>query len=221
METDAWDYVYSSALISLVLAATVSVLWVAQAWLQSVLGPYLAIALLLLFALLYGGLTALLLAAVSVWLPLREGDYAMDHPQFTLWKVQQVVGELGKAALFVFFPVFIRPVFYALFGARVGARVAVGGKIVDPRLTVLEDGCILGEGCIVTSHAMVRNRFILREVRIGRGATIGVGCIVMPGVVVGPGAVVLPGSVLRANTQIPEGEIWGGSPAVCVRNAPE
>jgi acetyltransferase-like isoleucine patch superfamily enzyme len=221
METDASDYVYSSALIGLVLAATVSVLWVAQRWLEAIPGPYLSIALVLLFALLYGGFTALVLAAVSAWLPLREGDYTMDHPQFTLWKVHQVVAELGKAALSLFFPVFIRPAFYALFGARVGSRVAVGGKIVDPRLTVLEDGCILGEGSIVTSHTMVRDRFILREVRIGRGATVGVGCIVMPGVCVGPGAVVLPGSVLRTNTHVPEGETWGGAPAICIRDAPQ
>jgi len=217
MDTDASDYVYTVALIGLILSATVSLLWLAQGWLQAVLGPYFSIGLLFLFAILYGAFTALLLAAISALLPLREGDYAMDHAQFTLWKVQHVVGELGKVALSVFFPVFARPAYYALFGARVGSHVAVGGKIIDPCLTVLEDGCILGEGCIVTCHAMVSNRFILREVRVGKRATIGVGCIIMPGVRIGAGAVILPGSVLKADLEVPAGEIWGGIPAVRVR----
>ena len=48
-------------------------------------------------------------------------------------------------------------------------------RYIDPRLTVLEDNCILGEGSIVTSHTMVSDRFILRQVRVGKGATVGVG----------------------------------------------
>jgi acetyltransferase-like isoleucine patch superfamily enzyme len=217
MQTDAKDYVYSACLIGLVLIATALLLVPMQGWLTSILGPYVAIALILLFAIFYGGITALLLAVLSALLPLREGDYAMDHPQFTLWKVQHVVGELGKVALSLFFPVFARSAFYALFGARVGKQVAVAGKILDPRMTVLEDKCVLGEGCIVTSHAMLGKRFVLREVRVGREVTVGVGSILMPGVKIGAGAVVLPGSVLKADTEVPAGEIWGGTPAVRLR----
>ncbi len=203
----------------MVLVATALLLAAVQGWLAPLLGPYLPIALLLLFALAYGGFTTLLLAVLSAWFPLVEGNYAMDHSQFTLWKVQHVVGELGKVALSLFFPVFAQPAFYALFGARVGKQVAVAGKILDPRLTVLEDNCVLGEGCIVTSHTMAKNQFILRKVWIGKGATLGVGSIVMPGVRIGPGAVVLPGSVLKADTEVPAGEIWGGTPAARIRAA--
>ncbi len=214
MKTEAKDYLYSAALIGLVLAATVVALMLAQGWLVSVLGPSFApIVLFFLFAYAYGGFTAIFLRVLAFWLPPRPGDYDTDHPQFTLWKVQHVVGELGKVALSLFFPVFARPAFYALFGARVGKHVAVAGKILDPRLTVLADGCVLGEGCIVTSHTMVKGRFILREVLVGEGATVGVGCILMPGVKIGTGAVVLPGSVLKAETEVPAGEIWGGVPA--------
>ena len=99
METEAADYVYSAALIGVVLAATSSLLWVAEGWLHAVLGSYAAIGMLALFAIGYGGFTAVLLAVVSSWLPLREGDYPMDHPQFRRWKVRHVVGELGKVAL--------------------------------------------------------------------------------------------------------------------------
>jgi len=214
MKTEAKDYLYSSALIGLVLAATIFLLALLQGWLLSLLGPtYAPIALFFLFAYGYGVFTALFLSVLTRWLPLRPGDYGTDHPQFTLWKVQHVVGELGKVALSLFFPVFARPAFYALFGARVGSQVAVAGKILDPRLTLLEDRCVIGEGCIVTSHAMAGDRFVLREVHVGKGATVGVGCILMPGVRIGALAVVLPGSVLKANTVVPAGETWGGVPA--------
>ena len=213
MKTDSRDYLYSAALISLILAATTVFLVTLEAWVASVLGAYAPIAMFILLVASYGGFTALALAVVSAWQPLIEGDYAKDHPQFTLWKVQFVVGELGKIALTPFFPVFARTALYSLFGARIGKQVAVGGKIVDPRLIVLEDYCVLGEGCIVASHTMVEDRFILSTVHIGTGATVGVGCILMPGVKVGAGAVVLPGSVLKAGTEVPAGERWGGVPA--------
>lgn len=219
MKTDVRDTVYTAGLIILVLAATSGLLVVAYGAFVALLGGYASIALALLFAAAYGGFTALLLAVLSAWLPLREGDYPMDHSQFTLWKVQHVVAELGKLALSLFFPVFARQAFYALFGARVGRQVAVAGKIVDPRLTELGDNCILGEGCIVTSHAMVRDRFILRRVRVGKGATVGVGSILMPGVSIGAGAILLPGSVLKVGTEVPAGETWGGIPAIRIKGA--
>jgi len=215
MKTEIQDYLYTAALIGLILAATVLLVGWARSWLAFALDPaYVPLALFFLFAYAYGVLTALALRLLAAWLPLRPGDYDTGHSQFTLWKVQHVVAELGKVALSLFFPVFARPAFYAFFGTRVGKGVAVAGKILDPRLTVLEEGSVLGEGCIVTSHAMAGGRFILREVVVGRGATVGVGCILMPGVRIGPGAVVLPGSVLKADTEVPAGEVWGGVPAV-------
>ena len=217
VKTEIKDYVYSICLIGLIVAATALLLGAVQEWLVSTLGSYASIAVFFLFALAYGGLTALSLAILFAWWPLREGDYSFDDLQFTLWKVQHVVDTLGRTALSLFFPVFVRPPFYTILGARIGRQVAVGGKIVDPRLTVLGDNCVLGEGCIVTSHAIVRDRFILREVRVGEGATVGVGCILMPGVKIGSRAVVLPGSVLKAHTEVPPGEIWGGIPAARIR----
>jgi acetyltransferase-like isoleucine patch superfamily enzyme len=219
METDSKDYLYSGCMIGLILGVTALLVGAIQSFVAAYLGPYAAIALFFLFAFTYGGITVLGLAALAAWLPLRPGDYATDAPQFTLWKVQHVVGELGKVALSLFFPVFARPTFYAFFGARVGSQVAVAGKILDPRLTVLEDGCVLGEGCIVTSHAMVKGRFVLRQVSVGEGATVGVGSLLMPGVAIGAGAVILPGSVLKADTKVPARETWGGVPAVRLKGA--
>ncbi|MDS4013652.1 MAG: hypothetical protein RKP46_04765 [Candidatus Accumulibacter sp.] len=217
MKTDLKDFVASFFLILISLSGAVSLLLALQDWLVATSGPYAALVLLVVFALAYGCLTALALAAVSFVWPLRVGDYGSTHPQFTLWKVQHVVGELGKLALLPFFPVFARPLFYSLWGARIGKFVAVGGKIIDPRLTVLEDGCVIGEGSLLTSHAMTKDRFILREIHIGAEATVGAGSILMPGVRVGAGSILLPGSIVRAGTVVPPGQVWGGVPAVRIK----
>jgi len=217
VKTDLKDFVASFFLILISLSGAVSLLLALQDWLVATTGPYAALVLLVVFALTYGCLTALVLAAVSFVWPLRVGDYDSTHPQFTLWKVQHVVGELGKLALLPFFPVFARPLFYSLWGARIGKFVAVGGKVIDPRLTVLEDGCVIGEGSLLTSHAMTKDRFILREIHIGAEATVGAGSILMPGVRVGAGSILLPGSIVRAGTVVPPGQVWGGVPAVRVK----
>ena len=219
MKTDAKDFLFTTLLITFNVLVTLALLIALKAPGAQWAGDLAPIVLFLSGMAIFGLVTAATLAALMRALPLKDGQYDAPHAQFTLWKVQHVVAELGKAALSVFFPVFARPAFYALFGASVGKQVAVAGKILDPRLTILEDGCVLGEGCIVTSHTMWGEHFILGTVHVGARATVGVGCILMPGVTIGAGAVVLPGSVLKAGTLIGKGETWGGVPAVRIKSA--
>jgi acetyltransferase-like isoleucine patch superfamily enzyme len=220
MKTDYQDYLLSGLFIGLALAVTVALLaWVDEP-LFAALGPlYAPIALAVLCLALYGGVSALLLAGLDRLLPLKPGSYRVSHPQFRLWKLRHVATALAKAALTPFFPVFSRQALYGLLGVRVGRNVAVAGTLLDPTLTVLEDGSVVGEGAIVACHAMARGRFLLRPVRVGKGATVGGGALVMHGVTIGEGAVILPGALVQADTQIPAGEVWGGMPAVCVKPA--
>jgi len=66
----------------------------------------------------------------------------MDHPQFTLWKHHAVVSELGKGALKPFFPIFLRPLYYKIFGTR-WEGVAIAGIIVDSLMVQIEDFGVL------------------------------------------------------------------------------
>jgi len=213
MKTDARDFLLSTLLIGLNLAASAFALSLCWPLVTTLAGSFAQVVCALLAPATYGLCTAASLALLGRFHPLREGEYDLAHEQFTQWKVRHVVAELGKLALSLYFPVFARAAFYALFGTRVGRQVAVAGKILDPGLTVLEEGCVLGEGCIVTSHTMWGERFVMREVHVGANATVGVGCILMPGVRVGSRAVLLPGSVVKTGTVIGSGEIWGGVPA--------
>jgi len=142
----------------------------------------------------------------------------MNHTQFTLWKHHAVVGELGRLALRIFFPVFLRPIFYKLLGARIGGYVAIGGVITDPLLTTIEDYAVLGQDSIVTSHTMVFNNFFLKPVVIGRGVTVGINAVIMPGVEIGENSIVAPGAVVTMDTKIPSNEFCGGVPAKKIKD---
>lgn len=220
MKTDYQDYLLSTLFIGLALGLTVLAIALLQDALLAALGPlYAPIAVAVLFLALYGGVSAVLLALLDRLYPLRPGSYRLSHAQFRLWKLRHVATALAKAALTPFFPVFMRQALYALLGVRVGKNVAVAGTILDPSLTTLEDGSVVGEGAIVACHAMARGRFQLRPVQVGRDATVGGGALVMHGVRIGAGAVILPGTLLPADTEVPAGEVWGGMPAVCVKPA--
>jgi len=185
----------------------------------AVLGSYHVVADVLVLLLAYGLLSAAAVAIVLRLAPLRPGEYGMDDPLFTRWKLVHVVSEFGRGALLPFTSVFAKPVVAKLFGARIGAGTALAGNMTDLPMISVGDGSILGLTSVVTGHAITSGRIILREVRIGRGATVGVGAVIMPGVVVGDGSIVAAGSVVALDTVIPPGEVWAGVPARRLRAA--
>ena len=108
---------------------------------------------------------------------------------------------------------------WAAFYARaVGCRV---GRNVDLRTTVPVTGwATLGAGCAIEPETDLAGWWIEADtlhvgpVQIGEGARVGGRSILMPGARVGAGAVIEPGTCVTGD--IPEREVWGGSPAQCV-----
>ena len=66
------------------------------------------------------------------------------------------------------------------------------------------------------AHYAQGGYLVIAPVKVGRGATIGLRAIVMGGVTIGEKAKVLAGSFVLPKTVIPDGEPWGGIPAVKV-----
>jgi len=214
MKTSALDFLLAGtallALLACGLALTVFLVWpVTVRW----FGDFHVLADTLAFLLAFGCLAALLTRLLLFLRPLRPGDYRMDEGIFTYWKLLTVIHEFGRGALLPFTTVFARPLVAVLFGARVGANTAFGGKVQDLPLVSIGDGAVLGHGSLIAAHAITSGRIILGEVRIGSGATIGVNVVVMAGTEVGEGAVVAAGSVLPPFSKVPGGELWGGIPA--------
>ena len=178
----------------------------------------LSIIYVLLFLSFYGISTAIYLRLLTCFLPLEEGTYCMSHRQFTLWKHHAVVGELGRSALKIFFPVFFKNIFYNLFGTSIGKNVTISGDLTDPMLVTIGDYVVLGQGCVVTCHAMVCDTFILKKIDISKGCTVGGHALVLPGVKIGENSIVAPGAVVTMDTEIPPNEFWGGVPAKKIKD---
>jgi len=97
---------------------------------------------------------------------------------------------------------------------RVGERSNIqDGTIVH--CTRGKFGCYIGSD-VTIGHGVILHACTLQDnCFVGMGATVMDGAIVESGAMVAAGALVTPGKVVR------KGELWGGSPAKCLRQLSE
>lgn len=213
MKTTWWDYLLSTATISLLLALSIGCVAVASPALRVWCGDYHVLVELAFGMLLYGVFAALLVRCMLGIKPILPGSYGDDSTVFAYWKLITVVQRLGQGALRPFTPVFLLPVVDALYGARIGKDVAFGGEINDPYLVSVGDGTTLGTQSIVSGSFIGQGALTCGFVRIGRNVTVGPNTTIFPGTEIGDGASVLIGSCLMPGARIPAGEVWRGNPA--------
>ena len=79
-------------------------------------------------------------------------------------------------------------------------QTSIGDRAVVVSSTV-------GKASLIGAGSMVLNS------KVGDGVSIGMGSKVFKGCTIGANAILAAGSVLPADTTIPAGEMWGGSPA--------
>ena len=71
--------------------------------------------------------------------------------------------------------------------------------------------CILGDD-VTIGHSVTLHGCEIRD-----GALVGMGATVLDHAVVGKGAIVAAGALVLSNTQIGDGELWGGVPAKFIK----
>lgn len=110
---------------------------------------------------------------------------------------------------------------------EIGNRVGISNStIVSFSKVTIEDCVLIGGGCkiydsdfhsIDFEHRMQRpdTHIKTKSILIKEGAFIGAQSIILKGVTIGKHSVVGAGSVVTKD--IPDGEIWGGNPAVFIR----
>lgn len=214
MKTTFADFLLSGLLISIILLSSLAfVLFGLSGQTKQFFSDYHVIVDFMLFLLLYGLMSILILRLMLKLKPILPGTYLMNDPLFTYWKLYTVIYEFGKGALLPFTTIFAKPLVAKLFGARIGKDIALGGTLVDPQLIEIGEGAIIGQDSIITAHTINSGSITLKPVRIGARATIGVNAVVMSGVTVGFGAIIAASSVLPPDTYVPPNELWGGIPA--------
>ncbi len=209
----------------LIFALLVAVAAVLSAWAAAGLhrlvdlgvmqGVFLAVAWLTLF---YAALLGLYRLFLWRW-PLPEGEIPEGSPEERIYHVY-----LLFYLLFFYpplrsrlIPVPLLRLLYQALGARMGPETYSAGLLLDPPLTELGEGTLVGEDAIVFAHAIEGRRLSHARVRIGNRVTIGARAILMAGVQVGDDAIVGAGAVVPKGTVIGPGEVWAGNPARCLR----
>lgn len=213
MKTTFTDFALCTLCITLLLGASLLTTWA-----LATNHPYHVLLDTAAFLLSYGAYSALLLSAMRKAYPYPEGTWSMDTSQFTYWKLSSVLTNLAEKAWSPFNTVFTQGLIYSLLGARVGSQPAFGGTLRDLPLVEFGDHCTIGQDSVITAHAITHDRITFARVRIGPNAVVGINCVVMPGVELGEGAVLAPGAVATIGTHIPPFELWGGVPAVKLKD---
>ena len=213
MKASYVDFLLCGGAISVILAATLGLIVCLLPLTTALAAEYHVIIDFLLALLLYGLLSALVVRLLLRFRPMEPGEYTMDSPSFTYWKLLTIVYRLGQGSLLPFTPVFVKPVVEALFGARVGTNVALGGTIDDPYMVTIGDGAVLGNASLVSGNMLHGGKLTCGRVTIGAGATVGVNSVILPGTELGENVTLMGGSYVLPGTRIPAGETWRGNPA--------
>jgi serine acetyltransferase len=214
VKTGLRDFVVCGLAISLVLFCSVALTALGIRPATTVfLAEYHVVADFFAGLALYGIFSAIVMRAALAIRRVPAGEYGMDSPVFGYWKLLTILHRLGQAALLPLTPIFARPWLARLFGARIGANVALGGSIDDPYMVSIGDDCVLGNNSLVAGSAIAGGRITLGPVSIGNRATVGVNAVVLPGTAIGDDAFVVGGSIVLPGTTVPNGETWRGNPA--------
>ena len=105
---------------------------------------------------------------------------------------------------------------------HVAKTAMVWGSILDPDLTEIGEGAVIGWSAEIHAHTFTSRPdgsyvYVSAPIRIGARATIGGTAYVALGSVIGEGAVVEPKSYVAPFSTIAPGERWGGVPARCLQ----
>lgn len=214
MKTSFLDFLLCCFVVSFILASSFSFThFGVSPFVANYLGPYSSIFNFFLFLFTYGIISGIIIQILIRVKPLELGEFSMDHPNFTYWKLLTITYRLGEFFLLPFTTVFTKPLVVKLFGAKVGKNVAIGGTIDDPYLITIGDGAIIGQGSLVSGNASMNGKIVFGKVTIGQGVTISVNSVVLPNVEIGDNSVLSIGSVILSGSIIPKDETWRGNPA--------
>ncbi|HEY4614246.1 MAG TPA: Pls/PosA family non-ribosomal peptide synthetase [Citricoccus sp.] len=107
-----------------------------------------------------------------------------------------------------------KPMFWRLYGVRMGKRVYDDGCVIPEKtLVTIGDDVTLNNDSIVQCHSMEDGLFKLDAINIGNDVTIGVYIYLHYDVEMGDGSVLEPDAFLMKGARVPAGTRYGGNPA--------
>ncbi|QGU06243.1 Gramicidin S synthase 1 [Corynebacterium occultum] len=104
------------------------------------------------------------------------------------------------------------PMMHRMMGNKIGRNVSLGNNPCVTGLVVVGDDVVIEHEVDLDGFWVDGDAVIINQISIGKGARVGLRTLVSPGVHIGAEAEILPGSHVDRN--VPEDEVWGGSPLI-------
>jgi len=202
-----------------IVLASLSINITCWAWLLNTLPPPLNYAMYVLTVIYATGITIILICAfLNKTARLNKKEvYDRYEVPFSVY----ATNFFYETALFTYNKLNISrgylPIFFKLFGARVGKNTAIFTALLNPEMISIGDNCVIGTDAKITGHSMEKNKIIFKPVIIEDGCTIGANSTLLPGCVIKRGSIVGANSLVLKNQVIPENTVWGGVPAKKIR----
>lgn len=150
---------------------------------------------------------------------MKEEEGILKGRDFVLWGIAMTAADSAYYLVNKFFINQIFPaVFYRLFGAKFGKRVAIYPRLWDVELIEIGDDTSIGTGCIIGAHAISQGELFRKRIKIGKNCTIGAGTIILPGVTINDYVIVASNSVIPSNRVLAANSIYAGSPVKRIKD---
>jgi non-ribosomal peptide synthetase-like protein len=160
-------------------------------------------------------IASMFLSIAAKWLIVgrfKAGDYPLwGSYYFRWWLVRRIIGV--TATPYLAGTPMLRG-YYRMLGARIGRRVYIGTGIIDTAdLLDVGDDAIISNQAVLATSSVERGLLRLGTVTLGAGSFVGTMGVVGRDASLGENAMLDDLSALQAETAIPAGERWTGSPA--------
>ncbi len=117
-------------------------------------------------------------------------------------------------------PSFLATNYLRIAGAKIGKNTQINSvRLNDPCLIRIDDDCVIGGGAIFNGHLVEKGQMVFAPIHMKTGSLVGARSTVQPGVVIEEHAVVATNALIPKYRTIPAGEVWGGLPAVMIRDS--
>jgi|TARA_B110000495_G_scaffold119952_1_gene104111 acetyltransferase-like isoleucine patch superfamily enzyme len=151
---------------------------------------------------------------------LEPGRYPLQSFVTIQWGWSMIFHRVALFFLPFLVPSFLGNTYYWLSGAKLGQGVQINSAhLNDAGSVTLGDRVVIGGNAIINAHLTERGELVMAPVFIGNDALIGMGSVIQPGCNIGAGAVIASRAVVPKWTNVPDGEVWAGVPAKCIRLA--
>ena len=151
---------------------------------------------------------------------LEPGRYPLQSFVTIQWAWSMIFHRIALFFLPFLVPSFIGNLYYRFSGAKLGQGVQINSAYLnDAGSVTLGDRVVIGGKAIINAHLTESGELVMAPVIIGNDALIGMGSVIQPGSTIGDKAVVASRAVVPKWTSIPDGEVWAGIPAKCIKRA--